>query len=101
MKSSTQTLIGAMRVLAGDIQGGDGTANAAILEAAERLEELDSALSRFVKTPESEKAVIYDEVIDGATDEQKTKMKYHESPFHSTHDKDTADAMCKAFNPKP
>ena len=39
-RSSTQTLIDAMRILARDITGGDGTANAAIFEAAARLAEL-------------------------------------------------------------
>ena len=38
-KSSTETLIAAMRILARDIQSGDGVANAAIAEAADRLEE--------------------------------------------------------------
>lgn len=38
-KSSTDTLIAAMRILARDIQSGDGVANAAIAEAADRLEE--------------------------------------------------------------
>ena len=40
MKSSTETLIKAMYILANDIQSEDGVANAAILEAAQRLEEL-------------------------------------------------------------
>ena len=40
-KSSTETLIAAMRVLARDIQSGDGVANMAIAEAADRLEELE------------------------------------------------------------
>jgi hypothetical protein len=40
-KSSTETLVAAMRVLARDIQSGDGVANAAIAEAADRLEELE------------------------------------------------------------
>ena len=40
MKSSTETLIKALYVLAKDIQSEDGVANAAILEAAQRLEEL-------------------------------------------------------------
>jgi hypothetical protein len=40
MKSSTETLIEAMRILARDIESGDGVANAAIAEAAERLQEL-------------------------------------------------------------
>lgn len=41
MKSSTTTLIAAMRILAADIQSSDGVANLAIAEAADRLEELD------------------------------------------------------------
>ncbi len=39
-RSSTPTLISAMRALARDIDSPDGVANAAILEAAERLEEM-------------------------------------------------------------
>lgn len=38
-KSSTPTLIAALRILARDIQSGDGVANAAIAEAADRLED--------------------------------------------------------------
>ena len=41
MRSSTETLIKAMYILANDIQSEDGVANAAILEAAQRLEELN------------------------------------------------------------
>jgi len=41
MKSSTETIIKAMYILSNDIQSEDGIANAAILEAATRLEELD------------------------------------------------------------
>src|SRR5271154_3722525 len=40
MKSDTQTLIDALRILARDIKSGDGVANACIAEAADRLEEL-------------------------------------------------------------
>ena len=40
IRSSIETLIKAMKILSEDIQSGDGVANAAILEAAERLEEL-------------------------------------------------------------
>lgn len=42
--SSVETLIAAMRVLSNDIQSGDGVANAAIAEAADRLERLHAAL---------------------------------------------------------
>lgn len=49
--TETKTLIGAMRILAQDIQGGDGTANAAILEAAERLQEFEVALHDAIKRP--------------------------------------------------
>jgi hypothetical protein len=38
-KSSTETIVAAMRILARDIHSGDGVANAAIAEAADRLEE--------------------------------------------------------------
>ena len=44
-KSSTETLIAAMRILARDIQSGDGVANAAIAEAADRLEEQEDLIS--------------------------------------------------------
>lgn len=40
IRSSTKTLISALNILADEIQSGDGVANAAILEAAERLEQL-------------------------------------------------------------
>ena len=39
-KSSDETLIAAMEILARDIQSGDGVANAAIQEAGERIAEL-------------------------------------------------------------
>ena len=38
--TETKVLIEALRILARDIQSGDGVANAAIAEAADRLEEL-------------------------------------------------------------
>ena len=39
-RTKTETLIAAMRILARDIHSGDCVANAAIVEAADRLEEL-------------------------------------------------------------
>ena len=39
MKTSTETLIAAMHILAKEIQSDDGVANAAIAEAGERLAE--------------------------------------------------------------
>jgi len=44
MRSSTETIIGALRILANDIQSEEGVANAAIAEAADRMEELFSEL---------------------------------------------------------
>jgi hypothetical protein len=49
MRSKTETIIGALRVLAQDIQSGDGVANTAIAEAADRMEELCSELSFYRK----------------------------------------------------
>jgi hypothetical protein len=43
-RSSTETLIKALRILAAALSTGDGVAEAALLEAAERLQELDSKL---------------------------------------------------------
>ena len=42
MRSSTETLISALRILAEDIQSDDGVANQCIREAADRLEELNA-----------------------------------------------------------
>ena len=39
MRTSTETLIAAMHILATEIQSDDGAANAAVAEAAERLAE--------------------------------------------------------------
>jgi hypothetical protein len=49
MRTETETIISALRVLANDIQSGDGVANAAIAEAADRMEELCSELSFYRK----------------------------------------------------
>lgn len=43
-RSSTNNIIQALRILAEEIQSEDGIANAAIAEAADRLEELRDAL---------------------------------------------------------
>lgn len=57
-RTDTQTLIDAMRILARDIESGDGIANACIAEAADRLEELHTtvlaALSFAVSTLEAD-----------------------------------------------
>ena len=44
MRSDTETIISALRILANDIQSEEGVANACILEAADRMEELCSEL---------------------------------------------------------
>lgn len=46
-RSSTETLIAAMRVLASDIQSDDGVANAVMAEAADRMEEMQRQLERI------------------------------------------------------
>jgi hypothetical protein len=47
MKTSTETLIAAMRILSQDIQSDDGAANAAVAEAAERLAEQQECIKRL------------------------------------------------------
>jgi hypothetical protein len=44
VRSSNKTLIKAMRILGSEIKSQDGVANAAILEAACRIQELNDAL---------------------------------------------------------
>lgn len=44
MKSSTQTLISALRILASEIKTEDGIINSCLLEAADRLLELSEEL---------------------------------------------------------
>ena len=39
-RTSTETLIKALRILSNDIQSGDGIANAVVLEGAERIKQL-------------------------------------------------------------
>ena len=53
MRSSTETLIKAMRILSSDIQSDDGVANAAIAEAAQRLEEQQERIKRLEEALES------------------------------------------------
>ena len=45
--SDTETLIKALRILARDIESGDGVANAAIAEAADRLQEHQERIQRL------------------------------------------------------
>jgi uncharacterized protein Yka (UPF0111/DUF47 family) len=47
VRSSTETLIKAMRILATDIQSDDGAANAAVAEAAQRLEEQQERIKKL------------------------------------------------------
>ena len=47
MRSSTETLIKAMRILETDIQFDDGVANAVIAEAADRLEEQQKRINKL------------------------------------------------------
>lgn len=50
MRSSNKTLADALRILAQDIESPDGVANAAILEAAQRIEELSERVKRLEET---------------------------------------------------
>lgn len=54
MRTSTLTLADAVGILSRDIYSGDGVANAALAEAAERLREQHAALRRLTYLYESE-----------------------------------------------
>ena len=47
MRTSTETLIAAMRILSSDIQSDDGVANAAVAEAGERLAEQHMRIAKL------------------------------------------------------
>lgn len=47
--SSSAALVSAMRILANDIQSDDGVANAAIREAADRIEQLETSIKQIHK----------------------------------------------------
>jgi hypothetical protein len=49
MRTKTEIIIGALRVLANDIQNGDGVTNATIAVAVDRMEELCSELLFYRK----------------------------------------------------
>lgn len=56
MKTSTETLIAAMRILSSDIQSDDGVANAAVAEAGERLAEQHMRITQLEQENDSLRA---------------------------------------------
>ena len=56
MRTSTETLIAAMRILSSDIQSDDGVANAAVAEAAERLAEQHMRIAKLEQENDSMRA---------------------------------------------
>ena len=49
MKTDTETLIKALRILAEEIQSDDGVANACVAEAADRLEYLNNKIDDLLQ----------------------------------------------------
>ena len=47
MKTKSKTLIKALRILSEDVQSDDGVANACIVEAANRIEELEAKITEL------------------------------------------------------
>lgn len=56
-KTDTETLVKALRVLAVEIQSGDGIANAAIEEAAQRIDELAAISLLLLKETSCEQSL--------------------------------------------
>lgn len=72
MRSSNETLIRALRILANDIKSDDGVAQAAIFEGAQRIEELMDRIKRLeTRIKRLEKALL-DEM------EEKERIKRRE-----------------------
>lgn len=78
-RSSTSTLIVALRILARDIQSGDGVANAAIAEAADRLEEHYNLFVCADKLPIDK---IIDLLIEMADEEETAIVRKVEDLYH-------------------
>jgi hypothetical protein len=108
MKTPTQTLAAALRQLANDIESPDGVANAAIAEAAERLEELTAqaeVLRREFqdarKTLQTIAGCTWDsgaeEIADVALDEAKRWVsRYDDSVLKSTHEQCLREIQAEA-----
>ncbi len=56
MRTSTETLIAAMRILSQDIQSEDGAANAAVAEAGERLAEQHMRIAKLERENDAMRA---------------------------------------------
>lgn len=56
MRTSTETLIAAMHILATEIQSDDGAANAAVAEAGERLAEQHMRIAKLEQENDSMRA---------------------------------------------
>ncbi len=66
MRTETTVLIDAMRILANEIESEDGVANAAIAEAADRLEELNAELEQALKAKDAAEQERYQLEVDMA-----------------------------------
>jgi len=71
MKTDTETLIAAMRILAQDIKSEDGIANAVTAEAADRIMELHVELELWKAEAERwrQMYIEYDEMLEGQVQE--------------------------------
>jgi hypothetical protein len=73
MRTSTETLIAAMRILSQDIQSDDGVANAAVAEAGERLAEQHMRITQLERENDALRAdlLLWDKAGIGFTTEDK------------------------------
>ena len=73
MRTSTETLIAAMRILSQDIQSEDGVANAAVAEAAERLAEQHMRIAQLERENDALRAdlLLWNKAGIGFTTEDK------------------------------
>jgi hypothetical protein len=85
MKTNTQNLAAALRILANDIESPDGVVNAAILEAAERLDELMAQVAGM-KDEISDFCAALDGMLmaglepDEIAEDLEKRLSHHDSP---------------------
>jgi hypothetical protein len=79
MKSSTETLIKSLKILAEDIQSEDGVANSAIFESATRLDELQKENNRLKDALDEVTDIgIYPESVIGGDNGYEKRTEYME-----------------------
>lgn len=81
MRTDNKTLIEALKILANDIQSGDGIANAAILEGAQRIEELEAENAKLKQDINKIKADAIEGFVKHMLDKYMYDLSFHAKEY--------------------